>query len=199
MTPVWLLPVVTLVVSSTTGDVLANALFQYSKYHALLTLTLSTFMVVVGLALAFMILTMYLLRLIVYGIPQGPSVISVLIPLGPMGQGGYSLIIIGQDFRTMLPLTNKSEVLTDATTGKMIYLICICVAFALWALASMWMLYGVLAVVNVVSQARFPFKLSFWGLIFPNVRLRNSPCLPKILIWTVTTGCLRYLDNSALP
>ncbi|KAF7790561.1 hypothetical protein EIP86_001517 [Pleurotus ostreatoroseus] len=147
-------------------------------------------MVAVGLALASMILTMYLLRLIVYGIPQGARVISVLIPLGPMGQGGYSIILIGQGFRTMLPLTNKSEVLADATTGKMVYVICICVAFVLWALASMWMLYGVLAVINVVSHTRFPFKQPFWGLIFPNgvyatltIQLSHELDISSLRVW----------------
>ncbi|KAJ3525696.1 hypothetical protein NM688_g8366 [Phlebia brevispora] len=168
MTAIWLLPVVTLIVASSSGGVLAPALLPLSEYHALLTLTLSAFMVAVGLALAFMILTMYLLRLIVYGVPQGASVISVFIPLGPMGQGGYSILLLGQGFRTILPLKNNSQVLTDAATGETINVICVCVAFVLWALGTMWLLYAILAVQEVLRSTRFPFKLPFWGLIFPN-------------------------------
>ena len=171
MTAVWLLPVVTLVVGSSTGGVLAGALLPLSEYHALLTLALSTVMVAIGLALAFMILTMYFLRLIVYGVPQGASVISVFIPLGPMGQGGYSILLLGQGYRSILPLKNNSQVLTDSVTGETINVICVCVAFVLWSLATMWLLYAILAVQEVLRQAWFPIKLPFWGLIFPTVSI----------------------------
>lgn len=170
MTSVWLLPVVTLIVASASGGVIAPALLPYSQYHALLTLTLSTVMVAIGVSLALMILTMYLLRLIVHGVPRGAGVLSVFIPLGPMGQGGYSILLLGQGFRSVLPLKSNSEVLSQASTGEMINVICVCVAFVLWALGTMWFLYAVLAVQEVLRQGRFPFKLPFWGLIFPNVR-----------------------------
>ncbi len=177
MTAVWLLPVVTLIVASSTGGVIAPALLPYSQPHALITLTLSAFMVSVGLCLAFMTLTIYFLRLVVYGVPPASSVISVFIPLGPMGQGGYSILLLGQGFRAILPLDNNSQVLTTSTTGATINVLCVCVAFVLWALATMWLLYALLAVYEVLHHTRFPFKLPFWGLIFPNVRfslLRNG-------------------------
>lgn len=174
MTAVWLLPVVTLIVASSCGGVLAPALLPYSSYHALVTLTLSTFMLAVGLTLALMILTMYFLRLIVYGVPQGASVISVFIPLGPMAQGGYSMLLLGQGFRSILPLHNNSQVLSASTTGETINVLCACLSFVLWSLSTMWLLYGVLAVQEVLRQTRIPFKLPFWGLIFPNVRHNTS-------------------------
>lgn len=171
MTAVWLLPVVSLIVASSSGGVLAPVLQKYSPYHALVTLTLSAFMVSVGLGLAFMILTMYLLRLIVHGVPQGGSVISVFIPLGPMGQGGYSILLLGQGFKSILPLSKNSEILSDILTGKIINVICVVMAFVLWAMATMWLLYALLAVQEVLRKGTFPFKLTVWGLIFPNVRL----------------------------
>ena len=163
MTAIWLLPVVTLIVASSSGGVLAPALHPLSPYHALLTLTLSAFMLAVGLSLALMILTMYLLRLIVYGVPQGASVISVFIPLGPMGQGGYSVLLLGEGFRSVLPLqeNSASQVLTAPQTGETIRVLCVCVAFVLWALGTMWLLYALLAVQEVLRQTRFPFKLPF--------------------------------------
>ncbi|EKM54271.1 uncharacterized protein PHACADRAFT_174783 [Phanerochaete carnosa HHB-10118-sp] len=168
MTAIWVLPVVTLIVASSTGGILASALVQYSQYYALITLTLSVFMVSVGLALAMMILTAYLLRLILYGIPQGGSVISTFVPLGPMAQGGYSILLLGQGFRSVLPLQNKSQVLTSSTTGDIINVICVVIAFILWSLATMWLLYAFLAVQEVLRQGLFPFKLPIWGMVFPN-------------------------------
>lgn len=174
MTAIWLLPVITVVVASSTGGILAPALLEYSRHHALITLTVSAFMVFIGLALAFLILSAYTLRLITYGVPQGANVISTFIPLGPMGQGGYSILLLGQGFRAVLPLHNNSLVLSDPRTGEILNVICVAAGFILWSIATMWFLYALLAVTDVLnpwSEAeRFSFNLPVWGLIFPNVR-----------------------------
>jgi len=169
MTAVWILPVVALIVASSSGGVLAPQLAKYSINHALVTLTLSAVMVTIGEALAMMLLTVYFYRLIVHGIPQGGSVISTFIPLGPFSQGGYCVLLLGSGFRSTLPLTyGKSEFLRASITGEIIDVVCICVAILLWSLATMWLLYALLAVREVLSRERFPFKLPTWGLIFPN-------------------------------
>jgi tellurite resistance protein TehA-like permease len=175
MTAVWLLPVITLIVASSSGGILALALLDISHYHALITLTVSAAMVSIGLALAFMILTAYLFRLIKHGVPQDATVISTFIPLGPMGQGGYSILLLGQGFRCVFPLSNHSQVLTDPRTGETLNVLCVASGFVLWSLATMWLLYALLAVGEVTNpwnggMQRFPFKLPVWGLIFPNVR-----------------------------
>ncbi|THH27847.1 hypothetical protein EUX98_g6340 [Antrodiella citrinella] len=121
MTAIWILPVVASIVAASSGGVLAPELAKYSTNHALLTLTLSLIMVSIGEALAVMMLTVYFFRLIVHGIPQGGSVISTFIPLGPMSQGGYCVLLLGTGFRSILPLSyGKSEFLRASTTGEII-------------------------------------------------------------------------------
>ncbi len=173
MTAVWLLPVVTLIVISSTGGVVANALAAHSPHYALITLTVSLVLVSIGVGLAWMILTMYLLRLIVYGVPQNAEVLSVFMPLGPMGQGGYSILLLGQGFREVLPLTyGSSHVLHQENVADIVAVLSLAAALVLWSLATMWMIYAVLAVIEVLQKTRFPFTQTFWGLIFPNVSLR---------------------------
>lgn len=170
MTTVWLLPVVTLIVASTSGGVLASALQKFNPSHALLTVAVSVVMVTIGLSLALMMLTFYLLRLIVFGLPPSATIISVFLPLGPTGQAGYSILLIGQYFKSALPLSSgSSEFLRGTTAGEMINVLCICVAYVLWSLASMWFLFAILGIGSVVRKTRIPFKVPFWGLIFPNV------------------------------
>jgi len=82
MTAVWLLPVVTLVVASSTGGLLAKALHPHSVALALLTTTFSFVMVLIGLSFALMIITVYLLRLITYGTPDVTLILSAFIVLG---------------------------------------------------------------------------------------------------------------------
>lgn len=169
MTPVWLLPVVTLVVASSTGGALARPLQAFSVSHALVTLSCSIFMFSIGLSLTLMMFTMFLLRLILHGLPPGATILSVFLPLGPASQSGYSLLLIGQAFRSLLPLHfGNSKVLTSIWAGEMIDVICTCFAFMLWSLGVMWVIFALFAVQDVVRETRFPFTVSHWGLIFPN-------------------------------
>ncbi|KAH9931134.1 voltage-dependent anion channel [Epithele typhae] len=169
MTSIWLLPVVTLIVASSSGGVIAPAMAEINPSYALLTLTVSASLVFIGLGLAFMILTTYLLRLILYGVPAGPGVLSVFIPLGPMGQGGFSILLLGQGFRTALPLAyGDSPVLRLVAIGEIVDVVALCVGMVLWALATMWLIYALLALYEVLRNTRFPFKQAFWGIIFPN-------------------------------
>ena len=101
MTAMWLLPVVTLIVASSSGGVLCRAIKVYSHLHALQTLTVSVFLVTIGLSLALMILTIYLMRLIIHGLPRGTSTLSVFLPLGPTGQSGYAILLIGQNINNI--------------------------------------------------------------------------------------------------
>ena len=170
MTTLWLLPVVTLIVASSSGGVLWPAIQVYSQLHALQTLAISVFMVTAGLTLALMILTIYLMRLILHGLPPGTAVLSVFLPLGPTGQSGYAILLIGQNITKLLPFPSQSYTFLNSTsTGEVVEVVCICVSFLLWSLATMWILYALLAVYSGLRQSRIAFAVSFWGLVFPNV------------------------------
>jgi len=168
MTTVWLLPVVTLIVASSTGGVIAESLQAFSPSHALLTLAVSFVIVVIGVTVAMMMLTIYLHRLIVYGIPVGITIYSAFLPLGPMGQAGYSFMLMGQIVEDLLPLHSGASLLTDPMTPRIINVICFCVGFMLWSLATAWLILAVLALSETLLRNRVPFKLTFWGMIFPN-------------------------------
>ncbi|KAI0305693.1 voltage-dependent anion channel [Multifurca ochricompacta] len=169
MTSVWLLPVVTLIVASSAGGELAQALHSYSVTSALTTVAFSISMVSVGLVLAFMILTIYLYRLILHGFPPGASIFSSFIPLGPMGQAGFSVLLIGQSLKSFLPVSgSRSSFLGSAQAGENVFALCVCISFFLWALATMWLGYALLGIQRVLRRKRIPFKLSFWGMTFPN-------------------------------
>ena len=137
----------------------------------------------IGLALAFMILTGYLLRLVVHGMVPTGTIISVFVPLGPCGQSGYAILLIGQFFRGILPLEESSSVvLSSSIAGEAINIFCTCVSFVLWSFATMWLVFALLAIQHVLRMnSKIPFKVPFWGLIFPNVS-RSSP-------WS---SCFRY-------
>ena len=170
MTARWLLPVMTLMVASTSGGTVGRAIQIYSQLHSLQTLFVSIFMVSIGFTLALMILTIYLMRLFLHGLPADAKVLSVFLPIGPTSQSGYSLLLIGQNFHKLLPFPSQSSGFFNYTSsGIVLEVVCTCGSFILWSLATMWILYALLAVYSGVRQSKIAFKASFWGLVFPNV------------------------------
>ena len=169
MVPIWLLPIVTFVVASSSGGVLAAPLQEFSPSYALITVVFSIFMVTIGLSLSLIVLTIYFLRLMVYGLPEGATVLSSFLPLGPTGQAGFSILLIGKNLKSLLPLTyGNSEVLRASATGDTIHIICLCISIALWSFGTMWVIFALLGIQEVARESRISFKLPFWGLIFPN-------------------------------
>jgi len=201
MTSAWVLPVVTLIVASSAGGELALALHPYSVTGALTSLAFTIFMVSVGLTLAFMILTIYFYRLILHDFPSGLSIVSSFIPLGPMGQAGFSVLIIGQSMKEFLPVPGSSSpFLQSGRTGEIVFAVCVCVGFFLWALATMWLIYALLGIQHVLRRTRIPFKLSFWGMIFPNgvyatltVTLYQVLDVPFFRVWGAIYSALTIL------
>lgn len=179
MAPSWLLPVTTLTVVASCGGILANALQSHSTQHALITTVTSIFLVSIGLCLGLMVLTLYLARLIIYGLPTGGSILSVFLPLGTMGQSGYAFYLAGRNLQAILPYDHpgSSKFLASVGTGEVLYIVCVGAAFILWTLATMWMLFALLAIQTSLKVSRPPFAVSFWGLVFPNVSSK------RYLLW----------------
>ena len=170
MTATWLLPVITLMVASTSGGIISRAIQVYSQLHSLQTLLVSVFMVTVGFTLTSMILTIYLMRLFLHGLPPDAKVLSVVRPIGPTSQSGYTILLIGQNFHKLLPIPSQnSPFFNYFSTGIIVEVVCTCGSFISWSLATMWILYALLAVYSGVRQSKIAFKASFWGLVFPNV------------------------------
>lgn len=165
MAAVWLLPVVTLVVASSTGGLLSTALQPHSSTLALLTTGISFTMVTIGLSLAMMMITVYLARLIVYGPPDANVILSAFIVLGPLGQGGYSLLVNGANLAAQLPVHTSG----GFPTGQLLYSFCFCGSYILWSMGICWICIALLSIFSASRKSGIPnFGLAYWGLIFPN-------------------------------
>ncbi|PCH43871.1 hypothetical protein WOLCODRAFT_133004 [Wolfiporia cocos MD-104 SS10] len=170
MAAVWLLPVVTLVVASSTGGLLAAALKPHSHTLALVTTGFSFTMVAMGLSFALMMITIYLLRLIIRGVPDPGLVLSAFIVLGPLGQGGFSLLVNGTAMSELLPLHIGSDFPQSQLAGQMIFATCFCASYGLWSMGIAWIILALCTIYHVVVVKRTPlrFNMGYWGLIFPN-------------------------------
>jgi tellurite resistance protein TehA-like permease len=133
MASVWLLPVVTLIVASSSGGLLASALVSHSEKLALLTTAFSFIMLAIGLTLALMIITIYLQRLVLYGPPDVNLILSAFVVLGPLGQGGYSLLVNGDAMFELLPKVHMGSIFIQPSVfAQIIYGVCLCGSWILW-------------------------------------------------------------------
>lgn len=87
MTAVWLLPIVTCIVAASSGAIVAEIL--PNAQHALWTIIASYALWGIGVPLALMVMVIYLQRLTLHSLPPKTVMVSVFLPLGPLGQGGY--------------------------------------------------------------------------------------------------------------
>lgn len=90
MTAVWLLPIVSCPVAASSGAIVADIL--PNPQHALWTVIASYVLWGIGLPLALMVMVIYLQRLTLHKIPPKAIIVSVFLPLGPFGSGGYAYV-----------------------------------------------------------------------------------------------------------
>ncbi|KAG8729648.1 Plasma membrane sulfite pump involved in sulfite metabolism [Ceratobasidium sp. 428] len=165
LSAIWLLPAVTPIVPATTGALLARAILPFSVHHATITLLFASGLLFLGLGLTFMILPLYMLRLITEGLPPNTLITSKFIPVGPCGQAGAAFVIIGQVFADMAERqTNKSGLLTTSQPWLLLGVFC---GFFLWTFGIWWILLSVVAICETFRSNRPKFAVGFWGMVFP--------------------------------
>jgi tellurite resistance protein TehA-like permease len=90
MTALYLIPIVAVVIAATSGGLVASVLPNHS--HALWTLLISYVFWGIGSPLSWIVLTLYLLRMTVHKPLQREVIVSLLLPIGPLGLSGFSYV-----------------------------------------------------------------------------------------------------------
>lgn len=158
MTAAWLLPIVAPVVASASGTLVSNVL--PNPRHALITITTSYVLWGTGVPLAFVVLAMYFHRLTVYKLPPNEVIVSVFLPLGPIGQGGYAIMQLGTMAMKVFPETNTLH----PSAGPILYVLGFGVAIVMWGFGLVWLAF---ALGSLLGTRRFPFNMGWWGFTFP--------------------------------
>jgi tellurite resistance protein TehA-like permease len=157
MTAVWLLPIVSTIVASASGGIVADVLAAHNRpTHALWTLITSYILWGTGVPLAMVVLVMYFHRLTVHRLPPREVIVSVFLPLGPLGQGGFGIMQLGRVARDVFPMI--PGVLGGAlerSPGDMLYVLGFGVALVMWGYGLVWMFFALAS----VSRSKFPFNM----------------------------------------
>ena len=157
MTAAWLLPIVACVVAAASGGVVASVLPNAN--HAIITITISYVLWGMGVPLALVVLAMYFHRLAIHKLPPQEVIVSVFLPLGPLGQGGYAAMQLGIQASNIFPRTKTLHPMA----GEVLYNLGVMIAMILWGFGLVWLFFAVAS----VSQRRFPFNMGWWGFTFP--------------------------------
>ncbi|KAJ6084556.1 hypothetical protein N7486_011356 [Penicillium sp. IBT 16267x] len=159
MTAVWLLPIVSCVVAASSGAIVAEVL--PNPEHALWTILVSYALWGIGVPLALMVMVIYLQRLTLHKLPPKAVIVSVFLPLGPLGQGGYgSMMKLGQCARDIFPQTHTLE----EGSGPTFYTLGFLVALIMWSFGLVWLFF---ASASIAHCKKFPFNIGWWGFTFP--------------------------------
>ena len=171
LSALWLLPVVCPVVSASSGSMVANTL---TVTPARITVVISWFLYGMGLVLCFMLLTMYFARLAVHKIPPPSQIASTFLPLGPCGQGAYTVLKLSQSGYNMAHRHGEwllsSDLTTDAEArvmGTALYACSIPMALILWGVGLVCLILALLYVLDIALIGRFRFNLGWWGTVYP--------------------------------
>ncbi len=89
MTAAWLLPIVAPIVAAASGGIVAEVL--PNPQHALWTVITSYILWGTGVPLAMVVLVIYFQRLTVHKLPPREVIVSVFLPLGPLGKAASQL------------------------------------------------------------------------------------------------------------
>lgn len=163
MTATWLLPIVATIVASASGGVVAEVL--PNPQHALWTITVSYILWGTGFPLAMVVLTVYFSRLTIYHLPPREVIVSVFLPLGPIGQGAFAVMQLGKVALKTFPVTGTFAATNASATsaGELFYHMGTFIALPLWGYGLLWLFFALAS----ITRSKFPFNMGWWGFTFP--------------------------------
>ena len=160
MTAAWLLPIVAPIVAAASGGIVAGVLTN--PQHALWTIVVSYILWGTGIPLAMAVLVIYFHRLTVYKLPPREVIVSVFLPLGPLGSGGFGIMHLGKVSLGIFPKTHTLNA-ANGQAGEILYVVGWLIALIMWGFAVVWLFFAFAS----ISSSRFPFNIGWWGFTFP--------------------------------
>lgn len=156
----WLLPIASAIVASAIGGVVAEVL--ENERHALWTLMTSYFLWGTAMPLSLTCLVILFQRLSMHSLPPPEAIVSMFLPVAPLGQGGYAIMQLGKVAAEVFP---KNGVLgkMGANSGEILYVTGWILGYIMWANGLAWIFFALAS----LSRRKFAFNIGWWGFTFP--------------------------------
>lgn len=164
ITAALLLPIVPAVVAAASGGILAEVI--PNKNHAFATLITSYVLWGIGESFSACVLALYFHRLCIHSLPAREVIVSVFLPIGPLGQGGFGIQQLGLVAKKLLPHTTAfpAAEASGFDAGEVLYVTGVLLALFMWGFSLVWLSF---ALVSLVTTHQFPFNMGWWGFTFP--------------------------------
>lgn len=164
ITAALLLPIVPTIVAAASGGIVAEVL--PNKSHAFTTVVASYVLWGIGEAFSACVLALYFHRLTIHSLPPREVIVSVFLPIGPLGQGGFGIQQLGKVALDVFPQTQAFGVLQNSAvkSGEILYVLGVFLGLVLWGFGLVWLCF---ALVSIISTRHIPFNMGWWGFTFP--------------------------------
>ena len=126
--------------------------------HALWTLMVSYILWGIGMPLAIFTLVLYYYRLTMHKLPPPAVIATSFLPLGPLGEGGFGIMRIGQVALTVFPETNT----IIPSAGQIVYVFGFLTALLMWGFGLAWLSWALAS----FTRSKSPFNLGWWSIVF---------------------------------
>lgn len=171
VTGVMIIPVIGPIVASGAG---ANMASMLPSAHARLTLVLSYIMWGIGFVLVMMTFAMFYQRLTIHKIPPAAMVVTIFLPLGPMGQASFALLKLSSVLldicrQSGAAFVGISELSPDEARimALGLYGASIASGLVLWGFALAWAIIAICLIVDLWMVSELAFNIGWWGFVFP--------------------------------
>ncbi|KZO92979.1 hypothetical protein CALVIDRAFT_486705 [Calocera viscosa TUFC12733] len=170
-----LLPFVPPIVAAALGSQLGTALAEMHPGRAQLTLFVSYASLGLGFPIAMLMLCAYTVRLLLHGAPPRGALTSVIMPLGPLGQGGFAFVSLGELAQRILTPQNlesttipPNSIFGVSTMGDIAFVYGVLTACIMWRFGMLWLGLALQTLAEALSRKQGPrFGMPWWGLTFP--------------------------------
>ncbi|KAI5375089.1 hypothetical protein J4E82_006169 [Alternaria postmessia] len=131
-------------------------------------------------------MVIYFHRLAIHNLPSQEVIVSVFLPLGPMGQGGYAVLKLGIQASKTFPDTKALH----PVAGEVLYVLGWMTAITLWGFGLVWLFFAVAS----ISRNKFPFNM---GQELPSAFFRILGTIlgiSVVLLWVlVAVGTMKNI------
>lgn len=156
-------------------------MLPYLNYpNNIAVLVVSFLMWAAGQCTSFMVLTIYMWRLMACNVPARDAIVSCFIPLGPLGQGSFSIQLQAIFLSNFLKKSNFGPTQsspppipreTIEALAEVVHWMGIIAALFLIGHATFWL---VEAFSSVIWRIPKKFNIGFWGFTFPFATYANG-------------------------
>lgn len=176
-----LLPIVATVVAGASGGIVANALSPFDANLARSTVIVSYAVLGTGIPIAMFLTTLWIYRTAIVGLPAPAALPSLVLPLGPCGQGAFGLVLLGHVVRDLAYTYNVGFAISPPTTSSLesmhrvadgVYASCLISGLILWGLGLVWYTLAMVITINHIIRNKVymshkSFSISWTAYTFP--------------------------------